>query len=355
MSPHTTDNHLTRTIASTVTIRLSEIHTSEYFYTPIEERFERITRIARSALRVPVAAITVMRPDKQWFKSVSGWAISELPTQMSLCAHTIESNELTIVDDTTRDKRFTDHPLVAGRPHFRFYAGFPLSGLEGQTIGTFCVMDIRPRSVTASEKQLILDLAALARLELATDRLNDAQRELVSRLSISRREAIIDPLTRLWNRRGTLMFLRNAMRTTDERRQDLAIGIIDVDNFKSINDIHGHAAGDETLRKTAQIMTSMLRHDDVVGRYGGDEFLVLLPNTNEREAAAILNRLREAIRSSSVRTRSGPVKATVSVGYTVRPPGDQSSEEDLIRNADDALSESKHAGRNRVQIGQLLG
>jgi len=354
MSLQPTDNHLTRTIASTVTIRLSEIHTSEHFYTPIEERFERITRIARSALRVPVAAITVMRPDKQWFKSVSGWAINELPTEMSLCAHTIESNELTIVSDTTGDHRYSDHPLVTGRPHFRFYAGYPLYGLEGQTIGTFCVMDIKARNVTPAERQLVLDLAALARLELATDRLSDAQKELVSRLSISRREAIIDPLTRLWNRRGTMMFLRNAMRRTDEKHQELAIGIVDVDNFKSINDLHGHPAGDEMLRKTAQIMTSMLRHDDVVGRYGGDEFLVLLPNTSEREAAAILNRLREAIRSSIVRTREGPVKATVSVGYTMRQPGDRLSEDELIRNADDALSDCKIAGRNRVQFGQQL-
>jgi diguanylate cyclase (GGDEF)-like protein len=216
-------------------------------------------------------------------------------------------------------------------------------------------MDIKPRKVTPAEKQLVADLAALAQLELATDRLSDAQRELVSRLSVSRREAIIDPLTRMWNRRGTLMFLRNAMKHADENNQEMAVGIIDIDNFKRINDLHGHPIGDEALRKAAQVMTSMLRHDDVAGRFGGDEFLILLPNTGEREAASILNRLREAIRSTIVRTREGPVMMTVSVGYTMRQAGDRLSEEELIRNADDALADSKSAGRNQVQFGQQVG
>lgn len=355
MSPQPEDTRLSRTFASTVTIRLSEIHTSELFYTPIEERFERITRIARSALRVPVAAISVLKPDKQWFKSISGWSISELSTDMTMCARTIEENDLTIVADTKADPHYLDHPLVAGKPHFRFYAGYPLVGVDGQIIGTFCAMDIKPRHVTPAEKQLVRDLAALAQLELATDRLNDAQRELVSRLSVSRREAIIDPLTRLWNRRGTLMFLRNTIKQADEHGKQMAIGIIDIDNFKRINDLHGHPIGDEALRKAAQIMTSMLRHEDVAGRFGGDEFMVLLPDTSEREAATILNRLREAIRSSVVRTREGPVMMTVSAGFTMRQPGDPQSEEDLIRNADDALADSKSAGRNQVQFGQQAG
>ena len=322
MSPQPEDTRLSRTFASTVTIRLSEIHTSELFYTPIEERFERITRIARSALRVPVAAISVLKPDKQWFKSISGWSISELSTDMTMCAGTIESKDLTIVPDTSADPHYADHPLVAGKPHFRFYGGYPLLGVDGQIIGTFCVMDVKPRHVTPAEKQLVRDLAALAQLEIATERLSDAQRELVTKLSVSRREAIIDPLTRLWNRRGTLMFLRNAMKQADEERSEMAIGILDIDNFKRINDLHGHPIGDEALRKAAQIMTSLLRHDDVAGRFGGDEFLVLLPNTNEREAASILNRLRESIRSSVVRTREGPVMMTVSAGFTMRQPGD---------------------------------
>ena len=355
MPSQPTDNPLTRTIASTLTIRLSEIHTSEHFYTPMEERFERITRIARSALRVPVAAISVLKPDKQWFKSISGWAINELSTDMSMCAHTIESNVLTIVPDTRTDTRFADHPLVAGKPHFRFYGGFPLQGLDGQTIGTFCVMDIKPRKVTTVDAQLITDLAALAKLELATDRLSDAHRELVSRLSVSRREAIVDPLTRLWNRRGTLMFLRNLMRHAEEHREELVVGMLDVDNFKRINDLHGHPVGDEALRKAGQVMTSMLRHNDVAGRLGGDEFMILLPKTNEREGAAILNRLREAIRTSVIRTREGTVNMSVSVGYTVWQPGDPQSEDDVIQNADDALAESKSAGRNRVQIDEQVG
>jgi diguanylate cyclase (GGDEF)-like protein len=350
MPSNPSDTKLSRTIASTVTLQLAKIHTSDYFYTPIEERFERITRIARSALRTPVAAITILKPDSQWFKSISGWSVGQLPTDKSLCTWTIEANQLTIVPDMLADERFTSHPLVVAAPKFRFYAGHPLRDSMGVTIGTFCVMDIKPRAVSEREQQLIRDLSMLAQTELETDRLADAQREFVSKLSVARREAMIDPLTRLWNRRGTTIFLRNAIRRADDELKPLAIGIVDIDNFKRINDLHGHPIGDEALRKAAQILTSTLRHDDVVGRYGGDEFLVLLPNTNAAESSEIMNRVRETMFEEAIRTRNGPVRMTASVGCIVREPGESVSEDELVSAADAELSISKSAGRNRVRI-----
>src|SRR5215471_9810941 len=89
-----TDTKLTRTIASTATLKIANIHSEDLFYTPLEERFERITRVARRALQVPVAAITLLNDDKQWFKSAAGWGISELPRAHSICRLTIEENRL---------------------------------------------------------------------------------------------------------------------------------------------------------------------------------------------------------------------------------------------------------------------
>src|ERR1043165_4281427 len=94
-----TDTKLTKTIASTATLKIANIHSLDLFYTPLEERFERITRVARRAMQVPVAAITLLNEEKQWFKSAAGWGISELPRSHSLCRLVVEEGRpLTIAD-----------------------------------------------------------------------------------------------------------------------------------------------------------------------------------------------------------------------------------------------------------------
>jgi diguanylate cyclase (GGDEF)-like protein len=341
---------LSRTIASTMTLRLSALHNSDYFYTPIEERFERITRLARHALRMPVAAVTLLRPDKQWFKSISGWSISELPVTKSMCSWTIENEALTVVPDALLDPRFANHPLVVQRPHFRFYAGHPLMDEKGATIGTFCVMDTQPRTLTGADLRAVNDLAMMAQRELIADSLADAQTQIVAKLGVARREAMIDALTRLWNRRGAMVFLRNAFARAAEDHTALAVGILDLDRFKQINDVHGHQVGDEALRSVARTLMSTVRSNDIVCRYGGDEFIVILQATDAKHASEIMNRVREAIQSTPIRTRGAHVSISVSVGCAIRSGKDGTTEEQLIHNADEALRHSKARGKNRVQI-----
>ncbi|HSG64740.1 MAG TPA: GAF domain-containing protein, partial [Gammaproteobacteria bacterium] len=136
MKSDTTVTKLTRTIASTSTLKLAGMHIVDVFYTPLEERFERITRLARRALNVPVAAITCMSPEKQWFKSVAGWAVTELPVSHSLCPLTLEENRICVINDTQADSRVMNHPLVVNKPNFRFYAGYPLQESSGLAVGT---------------------------------------------------------------------------------------------------------------------------------------------------------------------------------------------------------------------------
>src|SRR5690606_13682419 len=153
---------LSKTIASTATIKLAHPPMLDLFYTPLEERFERITRIARQALKVPVAAITLLNAEKQWFKSASGWAIAELPADVSLCRLTLEQNGLQVIPDTKSDPRTAQHPLVVSKPKFRFYAGHPLADGSGLVAGTFCVFDVKPRHLSEAERKCMQDLAALA-------------------------------------------------------------------------------------------------------------------------------------------------------------------------------------------------
>ncbi|NJO24240.1 MAG: hypothetical protein HC868_16640 [Sphingomonadales bacterium] len=99
------DTFLTKTIASTATLRIANIHSLDLFYTPLEERFERITRLARRAMQVPVAAISLLNEDKQWFKSAAGWGISELPREHAICKLTVLGEELLTIADTASDPR----------------------------------------------------------------------------------------------------------------------------------------------------------------------------------------------------------------------------------------------------------
>ena len=119
-----TDTKLSRTIASTATLKIANIHSEDLFYTPLEERFERITRVARRALQVPVAAITLLNDEKQWFKSAAGWGIAELPRAHSICRLTIEANQLLTIPSLVDDQRTAQSPIVVSAPRFRAYAGY---------------------------------------------------------------------------------------------------------------------------------------------------------------------------------------------------------------------------------------
>jgi diguanylate cyclase (GGDEF)-like protein len=344
------DTFLTKTIASTATLKIANIHSLDLFYTPLEERFERITRLARRAMHVPVAAISLLNEDKQWFKSAAGWGISELPREQAICKLTVLGNELLTIPDTTSDPRIADLPIVTSAPRFRSYAGYPLVDEHGAVVGTFCVFDLRTREFSPADKQTMLDLAALAQRELLSDRLTSAQAALTSKLGLARREALMDPLTHLWNRRGASVLLKAALGNADQRATPLALALLDLDNFKRINDNNGHQTGDEVLRRVASRLLSSVRGDDAICRIGGDEFLVIMADTDVAVATRVAERIRQAITDQPIPTRDGTMPMSVSVGCTVRQPKDSSAVEALLERADQALRDSKAAGRNRVRF-----
>jgi diguanylate cyclase (GGDEF)-like protein len=346
------DSPLTRTIASTATLKIANIQSLDLFYTPLEERFERITRVTRRALHVPVAAISLLNDDKQWFKSAAGWGISELPRDQAICKLTVETGQLLVIPDTFADPRVANLPIVQGSPRFRFYAGFPLVNEHGAIVGTFCVFDLRAREFTPAERQTLLDLAAMAQRELVTDQLSSAHAALTAKLGLARREALMDPLTHLWNRRGASVLLKAAFTSADQRNTPIALALLDLDNFKRINDNHGHQTGDEVLRRVASRLLSSVRGEDAICRMGGDEFLVLMVETDAVVAARVAERIRHSITDTPVPTRDGTMTMSVSIGCVIRQPRDQSSLETLLERADQALMQSKAAGRNRVRMAR---
>jgi DNA-binding response OmpR family regulator len=145
--------------------RLATLHRLGILDTPQEQRFDRLTRLAASLLRVPVALVSLVDRERQWFKSAHGVETRETPRETSFCAHAVAARELLVVADALTDHRFADNPEVSGSMRIRFYAGCPLF-VDHSCVGTLCVLDVRPRHLSVEQVDLLKDVAALVEREL---------------------------------------------------------------------------------------------------------------------------------------------------------------------------------------------
>ena len=146
--------------------RLNVLHALNLLDTPAEAVFDRITRLAAQVLNVPIALVSLVDADRQWFKSCAGLDAVETPREVAFCAHAIMQAAPLIVADATQDVRFSANPLVTGDPNIRFYAGVPLRSAGGLAIGTLCAIDSKPRQFSADETNILIDLAALVSKEV---------------------------------------------------------------------------------------------------------------------------------------------------------------------------------------------
>jgi len=163
--------------------RVQALHALGVLDTPPEDRFDRFTRLAAATFRVPIALVSLIDHDRQWFKSRVGLDVRETPRPLSFCSHAVALDDMLVVPDTWCDERFAANALVTGAPYIRFYAGQPVHGVDGQAVGTLCVIDTVPRTFGADERRLLADLARLVQDELNRNVLvaarDAAQRALV--------------------------------------------------------------------------------------------------------------------------------------------------------------------------------
>jgi diguanylate cyclase (GGDEF)-like protein len=159
-----------------------------------------------------------------------------------------------------------------------------------------------------------------------------------------------DPLTGLWNRAGLIDRLDRELARVRRGGSSLAVVIADLDHFKLVNDRYGHLAGDEVLRSAARRMQETLRPYDTAGRYGGEEFLLILPDCDRENAVRLAERVRQRIRGEPVDTDDAAIPLTVSLGVAVARPGVSSDATSLIAAADQALYRAKETGRDRVEV-----
>jgi two-component system, cell cycle response regulator len=176
------------------------------------------------------------------------------------------------------------------------------------------------------------------------------QEQLIAARETLRDQATHDSLTGLWNRAATFELLVNELARQKRHGGSIGVALLDLDRFKDINDTHGHLVGDDILRAAASAMQNCTRRYDAVGRFGGEEFIVVLPGCDDINARSHAERVRSAIEQISVKTPQGPIGVTASLGVTVARADQTIDACGLIRAADAALYQAKRNGRNRVEF-----
>lgn len=224
---------------------------------------------------------------------------------------------------------------------------------------------VAPRTVTYGFALLVfgMSLALANRFHRVLADADSLRRELEQRVETRTQElsaaysrmeelALRDGLTGLLNRRAMRDRARAGLAQARRRQSPFALAMIDVDHFKAINDTYGHAAGDQVLGHMARVLSGAVRASDDVGRWGGEEFLVLLPAADAGEAAVAAERLREQIAATECHADARPIAVTVSIGVAILegPRLGTTGLDVLIRVADAALYHAKAQGRNRVAV-----
>lgn len=307
--------------------RMHALHALNILDTQPEERFDRLTRLARRLFDVPIALVSLVDSNRQWFKSCQGLTLTETPRDVSFCAHAILSDQILMIPDAGSDERFQDNPLVTGEPKIRFYAGCPLKVGNGSNVGTLCLLDTRPRVLDAEERGLLRDLASMAEQEIAALQL-----------------ASIDDLTQLSNRRGFEALAEHALSMCKRMGTPASLLFFDLDQFKRINDTFGHAEGDRALVAFAQVLRRVLREMDVIGRLGGDEFVALLLGSNAVAGDAVIERLQQALTAVNVELQ-GRYEINYSVGRIEYDPARHDTIKRLLADADGAMYARKQTSR----------
>jgi len=189
----------------------------------------------------------------------------------------------------------------------------------------------------------------------AGTRIVELQAELLAAREALREQATTDFLTGIANRSSVLETLDRELVRAERENRPLGLLMADLDKFKNINDSHGHHAGDEVLRETVRRMSAGIRSYDAIGRYGGEEFLIILPGCDEAQTSGRAERLRRQISAEPVMVGDIPLVVTASFGATSVTPVSKVSGDLLIRTADEALYRAKRKGRDRVEyIGQVV-
>ncbi len=245
------------------TRRLQTLREMRLLDTPPEERFDRVTRLAKQLFSTSIALVSLVDADRQWFKSRQGLDAEETPRDLSFCGHAILDDEIMVVNDAEQDQRFCDNPLVCGDPSIRFYAGYPLAAPDGSRVGTLCVIDDKPKDISKEQLQLLSELGRMVEEEL-----------------IAANDSTIDPITKISNRNGFLAIADHLLSLCKRKSEPSTLMMFHLEDLHSLEERHGRYEGDTAAVELAHLLATSVRESDIVARLSADVFGVLLPSTD---------------------------------------------------------------------------
>lgn len=269
--------------------------------------------------------------------------------EIAFCYDISLSDDLVVVGDVRKHVSLRSHRAVEGEPHIRFYASHPIYNRDKLLVGSVCLLDYGPRAVfREGDRRMLADLAALVERELELRSVNASQLDLQKKNKNLRRKSLIDPLIGTWNRGAIMRILSIEAIRCDKAGLPLSLIVADLDFFKRINDTYGHPAGDAVLVKVASRLRSCIRPQEALGRYGGEEFLIVLPGSSHKTAMTVAERMRMAIASQPESIAGAVLQLTISAGIASTDLFPAATTDELISRADVALYAAKDRGRNRV-------
>jgi len=303
---------------------------------------EAITRILEQLDRVvPYDSASVQLIEGDELKIVGGHGWDNLNDVVGIRFPIPGDNPNTVVVQTGKPYLLPDAGKVYAafnnppHNHIHSWLGVPLI-FQDRTIGLLAIDSSKPNHFTEENVKLAVTFADRVSIALENARL----------FSETQNQAITDSLTAVYNRRGLFQLGEYEFARARRIQRPFSAIMLDIDHFKHVNDRYGHATGDQTLRSLAERCQKGSRAMDLVGRYGGEEFVILMPETSLESARLAAERLKQSINTTPLLTDAGPLRVTVSIGVSEMKADDNL--QSLIEQADAAMYEAKHAGRNRV-------
>ena len=310
--------------------RIEKLRALNILNTAAEERFDRLTRLAKSIFKADISIITLVDSDRQWFKSTTaGYALpAETGRDISFCAHAILGDGTMVVEDASKDARFLDNPLVTDNPKIRFYAGHPLRVNDGSALGTLCILSSEPRHFSAEDLQMLNDLGALAEQEIATVQ-----------------ASTVDELTKIPNQRGFFEHANYSYTTSKRKGVQCSCLLLSLNDFKRIGEKFGQEESRRVLLCFTDLLKEVFRDSDIFGRIDTNEFAVFLLASDDANTKAAVVRLYRAVEAcNELDTQAFSIQ--FSAGHAVALPGTNLNIDDLLALSRERMETDKLSTRH---------
>ena len=313
--------------------RLKTLRDLKLLDTPPEERFDRVTRLARQVFATPIALVSLVDADRQWFKSRQGLAAEETHRDISFCGHAILDDKILVINDAVDDPRFCDNPLVCGNPNIRFYAGYPLAAPDGSRVGTLCVIDDKARTVSKDQLKLLRELGRMSEEEM-----------------IAANDSTTDPVTGLSNRNGFNVIADHLLAMCKRCEQPATMLVFHLQNHVRIETTLGRVSGDSSAVELAHMLMACFRDSDIVARIDLDTFSVLLAGTDLDGVDAARYRLEEQL-SARNREDGHDFDLVVETHAVAYKPKRHRDPEELLSDALSRFTEADEEQAANVAVG----